>query len=318
MSADRLPRNVAASVRARLLQLARQQGVEFQLVLAEFAIERLLYRLGVSVHAERFVLKGATLFRVWTADRGRATWDLDLSGRGVSGVAEVEEAVRELCTARSDDGLAFDPGSVAGEEIRPADEYAGVRVRLVARLGEARIPVQVDVGFGDAIVPAPRLATYPTLLDHPPPRVLVYPREAVVAEKLEAILSLGVTTSRMKDFYDLHRLADTLDFDGSMLARAIRATFDRRGTPIPDDEPVVFSASFLAAPERQTQWRAFLRRGRLSAPPDAIRVATQLSEFLVPVLVAAASGEAFERRWAAGGPWTTSGCGAAAGTPRGA
>jgi hypothetical protein len=225
----------------------------------------------------------------------------------VSAVNKVEEVVRDLCAGRSDDGLVFDPDSIVSEEIRPADEYAGVRVRLTARLAEARIPVQVDVGFGDAVVPAPRMATYPTLLDHAPPRILVYPREAVVAEKLEAILSLGVTTSRMKDFYDLYRLAESFGFEGLLLVRAIRATFDRRGTPIPEDEPLVLTPSFLEASERQTQWRAFLRRGRLDAPPEATRLGDRLRAFLEPLLVAAARGEPFERRWPPGGPWSDSG-----------
>lgn len=303
MSAKRSLTDVAASVRARLLQLARRQGVEFQLVLAEFAIERLLYRLGASAYAERFVLKGATLFKLWSADRGRATWDLDLLGRGAGAVADVVQVVRELCAVHADDGLAFDPESIAGEEIGAADEDKGVRVRLTARLAEARIPVQVDVGFGDAVVPAPSLESYPTLLDHAPPRVLVYPREAVVAEKLEAMLSLGVTNSRMKDFYDVHRLAERFAFDGPLLVLAIRATFDRRKTPLPDDEPLVLAPGFLSAPERQTQWRAFLRRGRLDGPPDTARLADQLRVFLLPVLAAAARGEAFERHWTPGGPW---------------
>jgi len=303
MSAERSLTNVAASVRARLLQLARRQGVEFQLVLAEFAIERLLYRLGVSAHAERFVLKGATLFRLWSAERGRATWDLDLLGRGTNTVPAVVGAVRELCAVDADDGLVFDADSISGEEIRAADEYEGVRVRLEARLAGARIPVQVDVGFGDAVVPAPRLETYPTLLDHAPPRVLVYPREAVVAEKLEAVLALGVTNSRMKDFYDLQQLAKRFAFDGLSLALAIRATFDRRRTPLPGDEPLVLTPGFLGAPERQTQWSAFLRRGRLDAAPDSTRLAEELRAFLWPVLAAAARSERFDQHWAAGGPW---------------
>lgn len=303
MSPVRPPTNVAASVRARLLELSRRRGVEFQLVLSEFAIERLLYRLGVSPYAERFVLKGAMLFKLWSDRRQRATWDLDLLGRGASAVSEVMAVIRELCAIRADDGIAFDLDSITGEEIRAADEYAGVRVRLEARLTEARIPVQVDVGFGDAIVPPPRRQAYPTLLDHAPPRILVYPREAVVAEKLEAIVSLGVTNSRMKDFYDVHVLASSFAFEGPSLARAVHATFERRGTPLPENAPLALTPGFLAAPERQTQWRAFLRRGRLDAPPDAALLAEALRQFLWPALVAAACGEAFTKTWPPGGPW---------------
>jgi hypothetical protein len=277
--------------------------MEFQLVLSEFAIERLLYRLGVSRHADRFILKGAMLFKLWSADRHRATWNLDLLGQGASDVAAVVAVVRDLCSIPAEDGINFDVDSITGEEIRAVDEDAGVRVRFQARLAEARIPMQVDVGFGDTITPAPVRETYPTLLDHPAPSILVYPREAVVAEKLEAMVSLGVTNSRMKDFYDVHALASSFAFEGPTLAGAIRATFKRRGTPFPDDHPRVLTREFLAAPERQTQWRAFLRRGRLDAPPDAGKLAEALSRFVWPVLAAVARGESFSAVWPAGGPW---------------
>lgn len=218
MTARRPPTNPAASVRARLGTLARQRGVELQLLLSEFAIERLLHRLGLSPHSERLILKGAMLFKLWSGDQRRATWDLDLLGRGASDVAEIVAIVRDLCEIRADDAIEFEAKSITGEEIRVPDEYAGVRVRLEARLAGARIPVQVDVGFGDAVVPAPTRQAYPTLLDHAPPYVLVYPREAVVAEKLEAMISLGVTNSRMKDFYDVHWLAGSSEFEAGSAA----------------------------------------------------------------------------------------------------
>jgi predicted nucleotidyltransferase component of viral defense system len=307
MTPARRPANVAASVRARLLELSRAQGVEFQLMLSEFAIERLLYRLGVSPHAEQFVLKGATLFKLWSNVRGRATWDLDLLGRGTSTIVDVVSVVQDLCGVHAADGILFDADSVVGEDIRATDEYAGVRVRLEARLAEARIPVQVDIGFGDAVVPPPVVQNYPTLLEHTTPRILVYPREAVVAEKLEAMTSLGVTNSRMKDYYDVYRLASSLAFDGAMLARAIRATFERRKTPFPEAEPLALAPGFLSAPERQAQWRALLRRGRLDAPPDAGHLAEELRAFLLPVLAAATGGETYQGHWPPGGPWMTDG-----------
>jgi len=304
MSPTRRPTDLAASVRARLLDVSRRRGLEFQLVLSDFAIERLLYRIGVSAHSEHLVLKGAMLLKLWSADRHRATWDLDLLGRGPNTVASVESILRDLCAIDGADAILFDPASIAGEEIRAADEYAGVRVRLEAHLAGARIPVQVDVGFDDAIVPLPTRENYPTLLDHAPPRILAYPREAVVAEKLEAMVTLGVTNSRMKDFYDVHLLASSFAFDGPPLARAIQATFQRRGTPLPDSRPLVLTREFLAAPERETQWRAFLRRGRLDGPPDAGRLAESLQQFLAPLLGAIAHRETFSKHWPPSGPWT--------------
>ena len=178
-----------------------------------------------------------------------------------------------------------------------------MRIRLEARLDDARIPMQVDIGFGDVIVPPAQEATYPTLLGHSAPRILTYPREVAIAEKCEAMVSLAVTNSRMKDFYDVYQLASSFEFDGIVLSRAIGATFDRRGTLRPITEPVVWSAEFLGAPERQAQWRAFLRRGRLDAPPDATEIALVLREFLGPVMMAVANGEEFAAIWPARGPW---------------
>ena len=293
----------AASVRARLQALSRREKVELQLLLSEFAVERLLYRLGVSPHADRYVLKGAMLFKLWSDERGRATWDLDMLGRGAHGVADVVAVIRNLCAVSSDDGIAFDADSVEAEEIRAANKYAGVRVRLLARLAGARIPMQVDVGFGDAVTPAAVRKHYPTLLDHAPPHILVYPREAVVAEKLEAMVSLGVTNSRMKDFYDVHSLASSFSFDGTVLADAIRATFERRGTPVPSELPIAITRTFLGAPERQTQWRAFLRRGRLDTAPDASELADTLIKFLGPPIRALANGERFAAPWTPDRGW---------------
>lgn len=304
MTPRRPLRDLAASVRARLGELARRQGVEFQLLLSEYAIERLLYRLSRSPYADRFVLKGATLFRLWFDERQRATWDLDLLGRGANGVDDVVTMIRALCDVSADDGIVFDATSASGERIGAPDDYDGVRVRLVAMLADARIPVQVDVGFGDAVVPEPSLATLPTLLDHAPPRVLVYPREAVVAEKVEAMVSLGVTTSRMKDFYDVQRIASTTSFDGATLGRALRATFERRGTAFPEGEPAILTPGFLSAPERQTQWRAFVRRGRLQAPEDASELTKELRRFLLPLLDALQQGAPFDATWPLGGPWS--------------
>ena len=298
------PRDLAASVQARLHNVAKSRHVELQTVLSEFAIERLLYRLGVSSYRTQFVLKGATLFRLWSPRQGRATWDLDLLGRGDSGVEDVVAVMQQLCAIPAEDAIQFDERSIRGEVIRGADEDAGVRVRFVARLAKVRLPVQVDVGFGDVITPREDLVTYPTLLDQPAPRVLAYPRETVIAEKLEAIVSLGVKTSRMKDFYDVRVLAWTFRFGGPELASAIRATFAKRGTPIPAQELMVLTPEFVGSTDRQTQWRAFLKRGRLEGPDDAVSLSEDLRLFVGPVFAGLHGGGEFNASWAPGGPWT--------------
>ncbi|MCI0435530.1 MAG: nucleotidyl transferase AbiEii/AbiGii toxin family protein [Gemmatimonadetes bacterium] len=289
-------------MRARLRNLARERRVEFQLVLSEYAIERLLYRLGVSRHRDGFVLKGAKVFRLWSSET-RATWDLDLLGRRALDARGVEAVFRNLCSIRANDAIVFDPASIASAEIRAAGTYAGVRIRMVAHLADARMRVQVDVGFGDVVTPAPLRETYPTLLDDPAPDILVYPPEAVVAEKLEAMVSLGVTNSRLKDFYDVYVLASSFPFEGEPLAAAIRATFQRRRTPLPSIEPLVLTPDFLAAADRATQWRAMLRRGRLEAPPDPADLSDVLLAFLSPVLAALTAGDQFRAAWSPGGPW---------------
>jgi len=303
MSTGRASTGAALIVRNSLQALARRRGVEFQHVLSEFAIERLLFRLGQSKYRKDFVLKGATLFRLWAGDERRATWDLDLLGSGESEVEAVVSMVLNICSLPDEDGIIFDLDSIRGEEIRHPDDYGGVRVRLQAHLGEARIPVQVDIGFGDAVIPPPRIVAFPTLLGHTAPQVLAYPRQAVVAEKLEAVVSLGVTNSRMKDFFDLHTLAAYQTFDLESLVSAVRATFERRGTPLTQDDPLVLTTGFLSEPDREVQWRAFLRRSRLEAPVDAATVTTDLRRFLLPVLRGAASGSFTQMRWEAGGPW---------------
>jgi hypothetical protein len=306
MNARRGTTNVAASIRDRLKNAARAAGIEFQRALSEYATERFLSRLGESRHKDAFVLKGAMLFRVWTDNRHRATWDLDLLGRGVQGVADVANAVRDVCSVPRNDGIRFDADSANSEVIRAAGEEAGVRVHFNAYLADARIPMQIDVGYGDVIVPSPQRVEYPTLLGHAPPLILAYPRETAIAEKVEAMTSLGVTNSRMKDFYDVHVLAARFGFDGETLGSAMRATFARRGTPVPEAGPVALAPGFLEAPERATQWRAFHRRARLPEPANAVDLANALRRFLLPVLDAVAGGRTFRRSWPAGGPWADS------------
>lgn len=262
--------NMAASVRRRLLNLSQARGADYNALLTQYAIERFLYRLSRSPRADRFVLKGALLFRVWAADLHRPTKDLDLLGFGDPTPDAVAAAVREIiATAVPDDGLRFDPASVTAAEIREEQEYGGIRAKLVAMLGDARIPMQVDVGFGDTIVPQPKVEAFPTLLDHDAPRLRMYPPETVIAEKLEAIVKLGMANSRMKDYYDLLVILRKYDPDSYGLAKAIAATFQRRKTRVPDHAPTGLSDEFARDPIAQRRWPEFLRRLQIKdAPAD--------------------------------------------------
>lgn len=264
-----------ASIRQRLLDRARARGEDFQLVLDRFAVERLLYRLSISPHHDQFLLKGALLFALWFDAPHRPTRDADFLGFGPQDPDRLEALIAELCATEVDDGLLFDAGSIAIEPIREEAAYQGLRARLVAFLGGARCHVQWDVGFGDAVTPGPQQADYPVLLDgFAPPRLGVYPRETVFAEKLEAIATLGIANSRMKDYFDLAALIREGAMDDATLAKAIRVTFQRRGTALPDGVPFGLSEAFSSDTQKQVQWAAFLRRNRLSAPDLADVVAT--------------------------------------------
>jgi hypothetical protein len=299
------PKNMAAPVRARLTDLARRQGEDFQLVLTRYAIERLLYRLARTEYAAEFVLKGAMLFRLWAGQPHRPTRDLDLLGRGEPSVERLAAVFRAVCAAAvEDDGLTFDPDTVTAEKIKQDQEYEGVRVGCVARLGQARIDLQVDVGFGDAVTPGPVKVQFPALLDLPAPELAAYPRETVVAEKFQAMVMLGIANSRMKDFFDLWVLARSFGFGGAVLADAIRATFARRKTPVPAVPPLALTAEFGADAAKVKQWQAFLKKGKLDAGGvTLVEVCEFLAGFLMPPAQALAGGTKFAQAWPAGGPW---------------
>ena len=257
----RKTRNIGASVRARLLTLAQRKGTEYQLLVTRYALERLLYRLGVSPHRDRFVLKGAMLFAIWLDDPFRPTRDVDFLGFGDPAIEAMAAAFREICRVdAAEDGVAFDADGVRAEAIRKDVAYGGVRVQTQAAIGGMRVPIRIDIGFGDAVTPGPQEVEYPALLDAPPPRLRAYPRETVIAEKFEAIVSLGLSNSRMKDFHDIWILSEHFAFERSALAAAIRATFERRGTRLPAEVPPGLGDEFAADPLKTTQWAAFLRR----------------------------------------------------------
>ena len=296
---------LAHSVHVRLIARARAVGVEPNLVLTRFATERLLYRLSRSPHADRFVLKGALLMLFWLGEMIRPTRDADLLGFGDLSDASLGRTFEEICaTAVEPDGIEFDPSSVRVVLIRPEDAYGGKRVTLAGRLGSARLRVQVDVGIGDAVTPEPEWIEYPSLLEFPRPCLRAYRPETTIAEKLHAMVVLGSKNSRMRDFFDIQALARRQAFAGDQLARAIRATFERRGTPIPVGLPVALTPEFAAMPDKLAQWAGFRRKGNLiAAPEDLCVVADEIAAFLGPVVDAARRGEALAMLWPAGGPW---------------
>lgn len=260
--------NRAASIRARLKRHADTTGQDFNLILTRYGLERLVYRLSVSAHGQNFLLKGALLFALWFDAPHRPTRDADLLGFGSDDPESMAALFRDVCTIAVDDGIVFKPESVRAAAIRNAANYGGIRVELNAVLDGARLKLQVDIGFGDAVTPAAQEALYPTILDDlPAPRLRVYPRETVFAEKLEAIVVLGLLNSRMKDYFDLLALAREDAMDSELLGQAIAATFARRETALPEGLPIGLSNAFAEDAARQPQWNAFLRKNRLEAPP---------------------------------------------------
>lgn len=273
--------NVAASVRARLLNVAKAQGVDFNQVLVRFALERILYRLTQSPHADRFLLKGALLFTLWYDMPHRATRDADLLGFGASDLDSVAQVFRDIAAVAVEDGILFDPASVTVEEIRKEAGYGGVRVIIMGNLASARCKTQIDVGFGDAVTPAPVDSVYPVLLDGmPAPRLRAYPTYTVIAEKLHAIALLGITNSRLKDYFDLAVLLERETLDTDLLAQAIKATFERRGMAVPGTLPVGLTDEFAYDSSRQALWQAFFKKNELAPEPlaaivDRLRVALE-------------------------------------------
>lgn len=300
------PKNIGASVRARLTDKARRRGDDVQLILLRFAIERLIYRLSQSKYRDDFILKGAMLFSLWAEVPYRSTGDLDLLGKGDAAPERIASIFRELCSLSVlADGLVFDADSVTAERTRPEDEYQGVRVELSATLAGARLRMHVDIGFGDVVTPEAQAINYPTLLDFPEPKLRAYPPETVVAEKLEALVSLGMRNSRMKDFFDLSVMAKNFAFDGSVLAGAIGATFRRRQTAIPAETPVAFTPDFVNDAAKKSQWSAFLKRTSLAMAPEPLpELMSFVASFAIPVLMAVRDGKPFAEKWAAGGGWS--------------
>lgn len=300
-----VPKDLAASIRARLLANAQQDGEDFQLALLRYGNERVLARIAESPHAGKFVLKGATLFALWIDAPHRPTRDIDLLGSGANQPADLLPIFRDVCELSPvvADGLVFHADSVQAGLIREEQEYEGVRVTLLATLGNARIALQIDVGFGDATYPKPEVIALPSSLGLPTGTWRAYRRETVVAEKFHAMVVLGMGNSRMKDFFDVWTLQQRFAFDGTVLGEAIRRTFERRKTPMPANPPLALTATFATDRPKHVQWQAFLARNQLVAPELTV-VIEVLATFVMPVLNSLAKDERHARGWPPGGPWS--------------
>jgi hypothetical protein len=299
--------DLAASIRAKLLRVGQQTGEEFERTLVRFAAERWLYRLGQSPARERCVLKGAALLAVWMPNPHRATRDVDLLGTG----ATDDDAIRQLLTTVADtpcpeDGLVYDLNELTLDAIREDAAYAGVRARFLARLGNARIRMQVDIGFGDIVTGGPEVVALPVMLAALPSTTLrAYPRDQTVAEKFEAMVQLDVRNSRMKDFHDLWVLAGGFPFEGPRLRDAVAGCFERRGTPWSEERPEVLTRQFYEHDQLRARWSGYVNGSAVQEVPplDFTTIGERLIAFLGPVREAIVGSEPLNARWVPAQAW---------------
>jgi predicted nucleotidyltransferase component of viral defense system len=295
-------KNVSASVHQQLLNIAKESARPFNEVLQYFAMERFLYRLSQSQHTDSLVLKGALLFRVWDVPDSRATRDIDFLAYLDNSPDKMATIVRDICAIEdTDDGLAFDPDTVEAHRIKEGADYEGVRIRFIGRLGNARIHMQVDAGFGDLVHPGAVQAEYPTLLDLPAPSLRTYPPETAIAEKAETMVSLGSLNSRMKDFHDIWRMSRQFNFQGDELCEAVKCTFRNRNTAMVEFDDLV--AELLDNENLDRQWAAFLGKSTLTEPEKFPQVLAAIGDFLSPVFSSIRNNKIFDEEWIAPGPW---------------
>jgi hypothetical protein len=276
-------KNIEASVRARLQNKARETNRPFSEVLQYYGMERFLYRVSCSRYAGKVILKGALMFSVWQVPERRPTLDIDFSARCDNQVVTIEKLIIDVCkTLVIPDGLVFDPKTVKGRKIKEDADYEGVRVKFLGLLERSRIPMQIDMAFGDVIYPKPEVIEYPVILDFPKPHLKGYPIESVVSEKFEAMVKLGLLNSRMKDFYDIWLMMHRFDFDDAKLIEALRRTFDHRKTALPRHKPLFAEEIYDIKSDRQMLWKAFLKKGDIRHAPESLRtVAIQIEDFLL-------------------------------------
>ncbi len=292
-------KNVGHSIFQRLLKRSKTNNEDFNYLLLRYGMERFLYRLSISSYNERFILKGASLFLAWKGQNYRVTRDADLLGLCNADTEELAALFREICLVEcAVDGMIYLPHSLNAKEIREGQKYDGIRVTLVGMLNEARIPLQLDIGFGDVITPAPEKIEYPTLFDAPPLHLKAYPRYTLVAEKVEAMVKLGLANSRMKDFYDLWLVSRLFSFEGNALRNALENTFGHRRTTFPMSIPFAFTPAFFTDPQKLVQWRAFIKRSKPEVLVDDLSaVIADIAIFLMPVIESLQTNTPFTNGW---------------------
>lgn len=290
--------NLPASIHQRLLNRAHETGQSFNELLQYYGMERLLYRLSISEHADKFILKGALMFNVWGLASLRPTRDIDLLGRTSNAIESIAEIFSQVCKSNAEaDGLTFDE-TLRSESIKEDADYAGVRITVIAYLGKTKFPIQIDIGFADVVTPTPKKLEYPTLLDYPAPYLYAYPRETVLAEKIQAMIALGMSNSRMKDFYDVWQLLTCFEFDGTVVQSALEKTFENRNTALPKRDHVIFSDSF--GKSKAIQWNAFMRKLKIVDAAEMETILDVIRRFLAPVMDASQQGMVFDRKWTNG------------------
>lgn len=305
MNSDRKS-NLAHSVFQKLLNKAKQSKEDFNLLLTRYGIERFLYRLSISDYRDSFILKGASLFLVWIGQNYRVTKDADLLGIEESNLSKISDMFRAICKIdlSNSDGVIYLPDSIKIQEIREDNVYGGVRITFLGTLYNARIPLQIDIGFGDSVIPRPEIVEYPTILDNPHPKMKAYTKYTLIAEKFETMVQLGIANSRMKDFYDIWVLSKMFDFDGKILSQAIQNTFKCRKTLFPKDIPFAFTPVFYNDMDKQKQWKAFIRKSKPKLSTDNIAsVISHISKFLMPVLEGLKEDKVLENTWLSEQGW---------------
>jgi len=298
-------KNIEASVRARLQNKAKETNRPFSEVFQYYGMERFLYRASQSNYIDKIILKGALMFTVWHVPERRTTLDIDFLAQYDNKIASIEKMIKDICKIKViPDGLIFDSKIVKGQRIKEDADYEGVRVKFVGLLERSRISMQIDIGFGDSIYPKPKIIEYPVILDFPKPKLKGYPTESVITEKFEAMVKLGLLNSRMKDFYDIWLMMRQFDFDGLKLVEALKRTFKQRKTSLPKSKPLFDEEIYDEKSDRQTLWKAFLKKTDIKHAPEKLSVtAKAIEKFLIEPIVAVNKSEKFNAKWKAPGPW---------------